>query len=91
MNKTINHKHIIATIENKEIWVYTKRKNNRTYKNRCYELGKIIYSEKTRHWVYMQLSVWGIGYETMYVISNLLYQLDNCLISCDFEKGEFIL
>lgn len=91
MNDTIVSKHIIATIENKEIWVYTKRKNNRTYKNRCYELGKIIYHSKTRHWSYMQLNTWAIGYETMGIITNLLYRLDNGLISCDFEKGEFIL
>ena len=91
MNEQIISGHIIATLENKEIWVYTKRKNNRTYKNRCYELGKIVYSDKVRHWVYMQLSVWGIGYETMGKITNLLYRLDNGLISCDFEKGEFIL
>lgn len=91
MSDTIANKHIIATIENNEIWIYTKRKNNRTYKNRCYELGKIFYHNKTSHWSYMQLNTWSIGYETMNIISNLLYQLDNGLIGCDYEKGEFIL
>ena len=90
MNNTLRYKHLLAVVIDKQIIIFTTKRNNRFYKKKCWDIGAVFFNEKTSSWCFVQNSNWSIGAESMLMIAVLLFKLDNAEIGCDFEKGEWV-
>ena len=87
----INYKHIYAVIrDNQIITIHTSRINKRTYKNKLWHIGYIGFNEKTSHWCFLPEQNWTFGSDTLRIIWSLLEQLDNCYVSVDYDKKEWV-
>jgi hypothetical protein len=90
MNDVLQYKTLLAVVRDKQIIIFTTKRNDRVYKKKCWDIGAVFFNEKTSNWCFAQNSNWCIGAETMLKIAILLSKLDNAEIGCDFEKGEWI-
>ena len=69
------------------IYVFTHKKNKRIYKKPML-LGGIKYFSKIREYGFITLGEFGMGYESLMIISEFIYRLNKKLISYDSGEGE---
>lgn len=70
------------------IGVFTRKRNNRTYKNKKWAIGQISFHPKSKRWGFIPFPDWNIGEESLFIIASVVYQLDKGKLKFDDKNGE---